>query len=747
MMSSFDHRGRRKRSRNQRRRDRINWICGRTEITEVKSEESVEEEVSGTYSVDFPESKHKLPKSKSLDDDSVTIEEVNEDLDQLSSTSNLQLSDKSSLDKITQENLNPNEPTSCKNEELKQQSSQHNSTPSVPPQNPSSSKNSDQKCLQTQTILLSNDPSDEFLTTEEEATLRNFLSTLNIPYSPQEVISANSIQSERSKKRALLRQYFTPFIDNPRYLDIISEEASDSSDKEPPNLTIRLKRGTPEKEPAKIPRKEKNKYKKRHRKITEQKVELVSTKIIDVPSVTETVQGYVTGNQEPETVFIEESSSSDSSSQSDSEETSLTDEIQTTCDIKYDDLTPPPTPEEDELDKSVKSELEIQINSIASEAVAEINNVLSKLSVESSNDGSSSSSDCSRTTSPSTVKLNPFNGSIADVTSIVEDLQIAQSAINLKQPLSLRIICLNFLTSISNAAEILPHLPEILRKLEGLTANTDLLDECHSALLANSENAKDLNLSEKYVSSDLESFSSDVTNDLRNSWNDKSLYDFSRKSQTLPCESRLKATNLDEWLELARNGDKSNSKNNNNSTDNIESIHRRIPRDVYQRQMQYILEKEREIQVELRRLEEEKRKLNMEVQESATEHEQAKTSYVPQIPNEKFRRQMYDEYMSKIRAMEDRKHHKIIKLHAINDEKKVEKKEVVNIQDEFMKKVQVSTDDSDDAATNESETDVLFLMDDFSFKGVADLPKHLQEFVEITNELSKTTGDVNGEPV
>lgn len=92
---------------------------------------------------------------------------------------------------------------------------------------------------------------------QEEQELRTFLGGLNLANSPEEsakelyekTAGLEDSKAKKQQKRKQLEEYFMPIAENPRYLDAISEEASDISDKEcggPSRSVQHLKQGTPE---------------------------------------------------------------------------------------------------------------------------------------------------------------------------------------------------------------------------------------------------------------------------------------------------------------------------------------------------------------------------------------------------------------------------------------------------------------------------------------------------------------------
>ncbi|XP_074033661.1 cbl-associated protein isoform X4 [Leptinotarsa decemlineata] len=248
-----------------------------------------------------------------------------------------------------------------------------------------------------------------------------------------------------------------------------------------------------------------------------------------------------------------------------------------------------------------------------------------------------------------------------------------------------------------------------------------------------------------------------------------------KAASTLPRETaRLHAKDLSEWLNLARNKSMSESnlsavpaipENNLRSYFVMQSTpaapRRRtsLPQVLYEKQLLYIQEKEREIQRQLEQLEEEKRLLNAEMEplrEFQAEDfyfsrkgdfaENRQRHSMPAIPTEIFRQQMYEEYMDKFAEREERKQHKVIKVTSSKDlnpvGEKAGAKEIVHpiqIEDEFMDKVKqkqkegklekVKSLDRDGSVAFVEEGDPVLVIDGEKLKEAKALPKHLQEFV------------------
>lgn len=939
-----------KRTRNRRRR-RQNGTIPNTLQNTNETEPIISNETDNSpeneqedYKVDFPEpgsSKPKLKaKSKSLDDDddSLKIQEVQETVEE----------DKHECEAIVSEADSDWEET----------------TNLRIPQNPTS--------LSTIAITIDEEPLQRVgnFSPEEELSLRNFLEGINLVNSPgcQSISSTlDSMKKEQTRKRDALMKYFTPLVQNPRFLDIISEEGSDLSDRESSTLTRHLKQGTPELENVKeslekcSPRfARRNKLKRLQLKRNEQKAVLVCTKILETPSIIEHVHTCTTENTEPEKVYLESSSdngSSENTSETDestpsqqeeedeeesykedtgnefeklvpdveqkyskfntndqdigelqkssisviqmkdfsvepyedmnsklqmiSEFTRTNDEIPEENAFKnnsikekeieihseYTELTPPPTPEYSpkkklSTDSYSDSDIEQYMQDVGLDTAKEITSVLCKLSQTSqttfvvnqvtipspekpvlqsiSPHSPSVSSGSSRGTSPSTVRFNP-SSSIADVSSILTDLELAKENSKLKQPVSLRQICLEVLLKSPQGINLLKELTEVSFNLEKLTdAGKETKEKLESAASLNLSNLQDENNSHLisevtdklkkimscqkwagipfynnpnlllYLSPTQRTYlnkSETVKNepemlfDLHSKFFERikgtnsvvdrriEMTSFEKEtvekssdiaysmstSKTLPrtfkqssTNPRLQVSNLDEWLDIARGTDKlqkpeissNTEKSNETNVQNFSSTKRRIslPDEIYQRQLQMILQKEKEIEQELESLMEEKRKLHIELRNSKFQEENSvlnneRPKSFPQSPSETMRQKMYEEYMKQVAERADRKHHKVIKITSTpisrtdSEKSHFEAVHLPGIEDEFMKKVQerhgplekVDEEIMQHEGSREEttvETSSVLLIDGKSVKEATDLPKHLKEFVEITADSS-----------
>lgn len=253
--------------------------------------------------------------------------------------------------------------------------------------------------------------------------------------------------------------------------------------------------------------------------------------------------------------------------------------------------------------------------------------------------------------------------------------------------------------------------------------------------------------------------------------------------------ARLKAKNLSEWLNLAR--DKSMSESNLSSAADIPENNLRkdfntrptpkrrtsLPHDLFQRQMIYLQEREREIQRQLEQLEDEKRRLNAEIAPSRhfqpedyrfsrkgdfaeNKNPAARPTSMPAMPTEYFRQQMYEEYMDKFAEREDRKQNKVIKVTSSKDpngdntnttNEVIRSKEIIHpihIEKEFLEKVKQKQEQGKLGKNRESvgressldkekdEEEPVLVMDGDKLKGAKQLPKHLQEFVSIAKQVA-----------
>lgn len=244
--------------------------------------------------------------------------------------------------------------------------------------------------------------------------------------------------------------------------------------------------------------------------------------------------------------------------------------------------------------------------------------------------------------------------------------------------------------------------------------------------------------------------------------------------------ARLRAKNLTEWLNLARNKSMSESnlssaadipENNLRKDFNTQPTPKRrtsLPYDLYERQMVYLQEKEREIQRQLEQLEDEKRKLNADMAPSRqfqaedyyfsrkgdfaeSKSAPSRPASMPAMPTEFFRQQMYEEYMDKFAEREDRKQNKVIKVSSAKDDNEATRKEIIHpihIEKEFLDKVKQKQEQGKLGRSRESvgregsldkekeEDEPVLVMDGDELKGARQLPKHLQEFVSITKQVA-----------
>lgn len=371
-----------------------------------------------------------------------------------------------------------------------------------------------------------------------------------------EVKTETPIQRKAKKKEALM-EYFLPVYYNPRFLEVISEESSDASDKE-------TKMG-----------------------------------YIEIPTHSQ----EIIGDTNVEVVFLQETDVSDG------------DDVESNCSeknlIEY-SITQESNSSEDGLE---------QIDRISA---------ISPPRSRSSSNGSSS-----RGTSLCTARYNP---SISDVAALAKDIEFAQLLSNLKQPLSLRELCVNFLLLQPFGADVLKELANVSKVIDEFMISDNVNYELFlSKLTQKSDNNKTINIPVEMKPKENEH-----------------LYLYFEEND----KCRLQAKELSEWLELARN--KSVSETNLTKKSNY-SRRASLPNDFYKQQLFLIQEKEREIQRQLEELEEEKRKL-LSAQfkpedyiisskgDIAIYNEKKKPFNTIATPTEAeiFRQQMYDEYMQQL---------------------------------------------------------------------------------------------------
>lgn len=367
----------------------------------------------------------------------------------------------------------------------------------------------------------------------------------------------------------------------------------------------------------------------------------------------------------------------------------------------------------------------------------------------SSNEGSSS-----RGTSLCTARYNP---SIGDIASLTKDEELAQVLSNLRQPLSLREICLNFLLSQPFGAEVLKELANVSRVIDKFTSTLP------STLVSSLLKGKVRNESYSQFLAKLKQNVNNNFNNIPVAMNNKEkeenpdLYLYYEEND----KSRLQAKELSEWLELARNKSVSETNLTKITTKNRNYSRRgSLPNDFYQQQLALIREKEREIQQQLEELEEEKRKLLSSAfiaddyiistkGDIAIYNENKKPFNTVATPTEAetFRQQMYDEYMQQLAERDDRRLNKVIKLSAPPNENSVKESKFetihpADIEDEFMEQVKRrklgggggDKEDSDEISSSVLDDDLsepIIILEGSSVSSCSrTLPRHIQEFAE-----------------
>lgn len=183
-----------------------------------------------------------------------------------------------------------------------------------------------------------------------------------------------------------------------------------------------------------------------------------------------------------------------------------------------------------------------------------------------------------------------------------------------------------------------------------------------------------------------------------------------------------------------------------------------LPKEMHEKQLSYIRQKERDLQQEFERLEQERRKLEEEFQSWYDDSSIASTIQ-PLSAAEEFRRQMQNEFLSKVAEREERRMQKIVKISKPFDEVTVNPNagSKNDLRDEFLSKVKERRtklnmpSDSDwesgaesqpsESATTDSKNvhiiKVKVIEGDDVIEDTKQLPKHLKEFIEYSQSSSK----------
>ena len=175
--------------------------------------------------------------------------------------------------------------------------------------------------------------------------------------------------------------------------------------------------------------------------------------------------------------------------------------------------------------------------------------------------------------------------------------------------------------------------------------------------------------------------------------------------------------------------------------------HRRLslPHDIYLHQMQLLMKKEKDIQLELAALDMEKCRLMFEITKTNVPDMEKMNVYIKSLATlptgDNFKQKMYDEYMSEVAARADRRNRKVLKLSSCNLGTPITPP-ANDIEYEFMKKVRERKReagfDSEESAEYQRDNfdeglESVLVMDGNCVMGTkADLPKHLREFANIT---------------
>lgn len=186
-----------------------------------------------------------------------------------------------------------------------------------------------------------------------------------------------------------------------------------------------------------------------------------------------------------------------------------------------------------------------------------------------------------------------------------------------------------------------------------------------------------------------------------------------------------------------------------------------LPKDVHEKQLEYIRMKERELQAEFDKLERDRLMLQEEISDDFyMNHKKDRSQSIePHVMSEAefFRQQMHDEWLNKVAEREDRRLHKIIKISKPSEEDGLKRSESQDIGDEFLHRVKERRSKlkmpSDSDWESGAESQPVIRKEDETKKTVKidptikviegekeadlkNLPKHLQEFMEFSSSMS-----------
>lgn len=185
-----------------------------------------------------------------------------------------------------------------------------------------------------------------------------------------------------------------------------------------------------------------------------------------------------------------------------------------------------------------------------------------------------------------------------------------------------------------------------------------------------------------------------------------------------------------------------------------------LPKEVHEKQLEYIRLKEKELQAEFEKLERDRLMLQEEMSDDFyMNHKKSRSQSIePQIMSEAefFRQQMHDEWLNKVAEREERRLHKIIKISKPSEEDGLKRSESQDIGDEFLHRVKERRSklkmpsDSDWESGAESQPVIrkdetkktvkidptIKVIEGEKEADLKNLPKHLQEFMEFSSSMS-----------
>ncbi|XP_071055528.1 uncharacterized protein CA isoform X5 [Onthophagus taurus] len=562
--------------------------------------------------------------------------------------------------------------------------------------------------LTTET-LKTNSTETKFISPEDESKLRCFLEGLNLPSTPEEAQivkekeSSESIRAKRSKTRTELAQYFLPVYQNPRFLDVISEENSDHSDRE-----------TKDAKESKKPRLQKYIP---TQNLDHKKVEtiLLEREEVELPIISDTCTISVTEKSlgGVEVVFLD-----------DFEDSQSEDELE----IPSCQLTPPPTPDCD-----------------SPEPIQPIEKT------------------CCLTPKPSRSPSYDREDSSSRGTSLCTTI-CSNLPKTLRELCLDKLVSLPFGEDV---LEELAHVSMSLQELTNKKPNEkNIINKKSNFGIAEKKAMPEEKLEDKDTErcyySDTETLKT-----LKSNGESRLLALIHNITPIKPAENpRLQATNLNEWLSLAQKSPL-NTQNNQDfrrrrSLPNeiyIQQMQNIIQKEKeIQQELEKLEEEKRKLQNEMEtpkysfKFDPSKYHISKN-EDIAILNEELKRPKLKltQPSTENFRNQMYNEYLQQIAERKERKHQKVIKISSHHDLPEEEIHQPAGIKDEFMSKLKqkrycyqgddvndnYDDDNNENFDENHNEDKSITVIDGKKVGDSKYLPKHLKEFVDITREASE----------